>query len=176
MSAPRVAVFPGSFDPLTSGHVDVARRALAFADRVVVAVGHSPTQAKRGMFGVEERVEMIRETFADEPRVEAAEFQGLLVDYLRSLGAGLVVRGVRTVADWEYELQMAAMNRALDPGVETVFLAPDPRHAFVSGTLVRQVAALGGDVSPFVPAPVLRRLAPDAPAASEAPVRPEEIF
>ncbi|HEX2189761.1 MAG TPA: pantetheine-phosphate adenylyltransferase [Longimicrobiaceae bacterium] len=173
MPAPRVAVFPGSFDPLTSGHEDVVRRALAFADRVVVAVGHSPTQAKKAMFDVEARLEMIRETFADEPRVEAADFQGLLVDYLRGIGAGLVVRGVRTVADWEYELQMATMNRRLDRGVETVFLAPDPEHAFVSGTLVRQIASLGGDVSPFVPAPVLRRLAPAEPAP---PVRPEEIF
>lgn len=173
MTSPRVAVFPGSFDPVTSGHEDVVRRALAFADRVVVAVSHSPTHSKKGMFGVEERLEMIRETFADEPRVEAAEFGGLLVDYVRSVGATLVVRGVRTVADWEYELQMAMMNRRLAPGVETVFLAPDPQHAFVSGTLVRQVAALGGDVAPFVPAAVLRRLAPAAPAPA---IRPEEIF
>jgi len=158
MADPRVAVFPGSFDPLTSGHEDIVRRALAIADRVVVAVAHAPTQSKKGMFGVEERVEMIRETFAGEPRVEAAEFQGLLVDYLPRVGATVVVRGVRTVADWEYELQMAMMNRRLAPAVETVFLAPAPEHAFVSGTLVRQVAALGGDVSPFVPAPVLRRI------------------
>ena len=116
---------------------------------------------------------MIRETFAGEPRVEAAEFQGLLVDFARGIGAGVVVRGVRSVADWEYELQMAVMNRRLSPGLETVFLAPAPEHAFVSGTLVRQVAALGGDVSPFVPAAVLRRIAggDDPP-----PVRPEEIF
>ena len=174
MDAPRVAVFPGSFDPVTSGHEDVVRRALACADRVVVAVAHAPTQAKKGMFSVEERVQMIRETFADEPRVEAAEFQGLLVDYVRRIGAGVVVRGVRTVADWEYELQMAMMNRRLAPGVETVFLAPAPEHAFVSGTLVRQVASLGGDVSPFVPAPVLRRLAPAEPRPP--PVPPEEII
>lgn len=173
MTEPRVALFPGSFDPVTSGHEEIVRRALALADRVVVAVSHAPTQSKKGMFSVEERVRMIRETFADEPRVEAAEFQGLLVDYARRIGARVVVRGVRTVADWEYELQMAAMNRALAPGVETVFLAPAPEHSFVSGTLVRQVAALGGDVSPFVPAPVLRRLAPAEP---EPPaVRPEEI-
>ena len=173
MDTPRVAVFPGSFDPLTSGHEDVVRRALALADRVVVAVAHAPTQSKRAMFSVEERVEMIRESFADEPRVEAAEFQGLLVDFARRIGAGIVVRGVRTVADWEYELQMASMNRALSPGLETVFLAPAPEHSFVSATLVRQVAALGGDVSPFVPAAVLRRLAPDEPPPSL--VRPEEI-
>lgn len=173
MADPRIAVFPGSFDPVTAGHEDIVRRALSFADRVVVAVSHSPTQSKKGMFPVGERVEMIRETFADEPRVEAAEFQGLLVDYVRGLGAGVVVRGVRTVADWEYELQMAMMNRRLAPGVETVFLAPAPEHAFVSGTLVRQIAALGGDVSPFVPPPVLRRLVGGEP---ERPIRPEEIF
>lgn len=159
MDAPtRVAVCPGSFDPVTRGHEDIVRRALSFADRVVVAVSHSPTHAKKGMFAVEERLEMIREVFTDEPRVEAAEFQGLLVDYMRSVGAGLVVRGVRSVADWEYELQMAVMNRRLAPGAETVFLAPDPEHSFVSGTLVRQIATLGGDVSPFVPAAVLRRM------------------
>ncbi len=172
MTEPRVALFPGSFDPVTSGHEDIVRRALALADRVVVAVGHAPTQSKQAMFSVEERVRMIRETFAGEPRVQAAEFQGLLVDYARRIGARVVVRGVRTVADWEYELQMAMMNRSLAPEVETVFLAPAPEHAFVSGTLVRQVAALGGDVSRFVPAPVLRRLAPSEP---EPTVRLEEI-
>ncbi|HEV2146198.1 MAG TPA: pantetheine-phosphate adenylyltransferase [Longimicrobiaceae bacterium] len=173
MADPRVALFPGSFDPLTAGHEDVVRRALSIADRVVVAVAHSPTQTKRGMFSIQERLEMIRETFDGEPRVEAAEFQGLLVDYAGSIGAGVVVRGVRTVADWEYELQMAMMNRRLAPGLETVFLAPAPEHSFVSGTLVRQIASLGGDVSPFVPAAVLRRITvgDDPP-----PVRPEEIF
>jgi pantetheine-phosphate adenylyltransferase len=159
MSAERIAVYPGSFDPLTRGHEDIVRRALALADRVLVGVAHAPTQAKAGLFPVEERVEMIRETFADEPRVEAAAFQGLLVELARARGATLIVRGVRTVADFEYELQMATMNRKLSAGVETVFLAPDPAHSFVSGTLVRQIAALGGDVAPFVPAPVLRRLA-----------------
>lgn len=173
MDTPRTAVFPGSFDPLTSGHEDVVRRALALADRVVVAVAHSPTQSKKGMFSVDERVGMIRDVFADEPRVEADEFQGLLVDYARRIGAGVVVRGVRTVADWEYELQMATMNRALSPGLETVFLAPAPEHSFVSGTLVRQVAALGGDVSRFVPAAVLLRLVPPEPGPHL--VRPEEI-
>jgi pantetheine-phosphate adenylyltransferase len=172
MTEPRVALFPGSFDPVTSGHEDIVRRALSLADRVVVAVSHSPTQSKKPMFSVEERVRMIRETFAGEPRVEAAEFQGLLVDYARRIGARVVVRGVRTVADWEYEVQMAAMNRALAPDVETVFLAPAPEHSFVSGTLVRQVASLGGDVSAFVPAPVLRRLVREEPVPV---VRPEEI-
>jgi pantetheine-phosphate adenylyltransferase len=158
MSATRTAVYPGSFDPLTRGHEDIVRRALALADRVVVGVAHAPTQAKAGLFTVEERVEMIREVFAGEPRVEAAAFHGLLVEFARERGATLIVRGVRTVADFEYELQMATMNRKLSAGVETVFLAPDPAHSFVSGTLVRQIAALGRDASQFVPAPVLGRL------------------
>ncbi|HEX5723938.1 MAG TPA: pantetheine-phosphate adenylyltransferase [Longimicrobiaceae bacterium] len=156
-AAARIAVCPGSFDPITLGHEDIIRRALAFADRVVVAVAHAPQHARQGMFTIPERLRLVRETFAGEPRVEAAEFPGLLVDFARSLGAGLVVRGVRTVADFEYELQMALMNRRLS-GVETVFLAPSPAHSFVSGTLVRQVASLGGDVSPFVPEPVLRAI------------------
>jgi pantetheine-phosphate adenylyltransferase len=158
MTPTRTALCAGSFDPLTLGHEDVVRRALAVADRIVVAVSHSPTSAKSAMFPVPERVAMIREAFADEPRVEAAEFQGLLVDFARTLGASVLVRGVRTVADWEYELGMAQMNRKLSPGLETVFLAADPAHGFVTGTLVRQVASLGGDVSGFVSPAVLARL------------------
>jgi len=154
----RIALFPGSFDPITLGHEDVARRALAFADRVIVAVAHSPQQAKKGMFGVEERVEIIREAFDGEPRIEARQFQGLLVDFARSVGARIVVRGVRTVADFEYEMQMATMNRRLLPGLETVFLAPEPEQSFVSSTLIRQIATLGGDPSPFVSPSVMRRI------------------
>jgi pantetheine-phosphate adenylyltransferase len=152
------ALCAGSFDPLTLGHEDVIRRALTFADRVVVGVSHSPTSSKSGMFTVPDRVEMIAEAFADEPRVRPADFQGLLVEFARSVGATVLVRGVRSVADWEYELGMAQMNRHLSPGLETVFLAADPAHGFVTGTLVRQVAALGGDVSDFVSPAVLRRL------------------
>lgn len=159
MSPPgRIAICAGSFDPITLGHEDVVRRALHLADRVVVAVAHRATQAKRGMFTVEERLDLIRETFAGEPRVEAAEFQGLLVDFARRRGASLVVRGLRSVADFEYESQMALMNRALHPGLETVFLPSAPATSFVSSTLVREIASLGGDVSGFVSPPVLRRL------------------
>jgi pantetheine-phosphate adenylyltransferase len=154
----RIALCPGSFDPLTLGHEDIVRRALSFADRVIVAVSHSPTTSKQGMFGVEERVEMIREAFAGEPRVEAAAFQGLLVDFARETGAGLVVRGVRGVVDWEYESQMAVMNRRLRPALETVVLPADPIHAHVSATLVRQIASLGGDVQPFLSPAVLARV------------------
>lgn len=154
----RIALCPGSFDPITLGHEDIVRRALAFADRVIVAVAHAPQHAKQGMFTVDERVALIREVFAEEPRVEAEAFQGLLVDHARRRGASLVVKGVRSVTDFEYEMQMALMNRAQHPGLDTVFLAPDPAHAFVSATLVRQLATLGGDVAPFVAPPVLARI------------------
>jgi pantetheine-phosphate adenylyltransferase len=154
----RTALCPGSFDPLTSGHEDIIRRSLAFAEEVVVAVGHSPSEEKRHLFGVEERVELIREVFADEPRVVATEFQGLVVEFARARGAGVIVRGLRTAADFEYESRMARMNRELAPGVDTVFLAADPRHAFLSASLVREVWGLGGEVDRFVPEAVRRRL------------------
>lgn len=156
--SPRIAVCPGSFDPITLGHEDIVRRGLRFADRVIVAVAHRATQSKKGIFTVEERVEMISEVFADEPRVEAAEFQGLLVDYARSRGAGLVIRGLRAVSDFEYEFQMALMNRELHPEMETVFLATAAERSYLSATLVREIASLNGDVSGFVSPPVLRRL------------------
>lgn len=158
MSAERIAVCPGSFDPITLGHVDIIRRSLRFADRVLVAVAYSATHVKTGMFGVDERVEMIQETFADTPQVQAVSFQGLLVDFAKAQGADMVVRGLRAVSDFEYEFQMALMNRRLWDGMETVFLAPDLEHSYLSSSLVRQIAALGGDVSPFVPDNVLRRL------------------
>jgi pantetheine-phosphate adenylyltransferase len=158
MSAERIAVCPGSFDPITLGHVDIIRRSLRFADRVLVAVAYSATHVKSGMFAVDERVEMIQETFTDLPQVQAVSFQGLLVDFAKAQGADMVVRGLRAVSDFEYEFQMALMNRRLWDGMETVFLAPDLEHSYLSSSLVRQIASLGGDVSPFVPDNVLRRL------------------
>ena len=156
--SPRIAICPGSFDPVTVGHEDIIRRGLRFADRVVVAVAHRATQSKQGLFSVEERLALIREVFADEPRIEPAEFQGLLVDFARRRGAHLVIRGLRAVTDFEYEFQMALMNRELHPDLETVFLATDADKSFLSASLVREIASLGGDVSRFVSAPVLRRL------------------
>jgi pantetheine-phosphate adenylyltransferase len=158
MSERRVAIYPGSFDPITNGHEDIVRRALDFTDRVIVAVAHSATHSKRGLFDIHERVEMIREVFADEERVEVAHFQGLLVDFARSRQAGLVVRGLRAVSDFEYEFQMALMNRHLASDLETVFLAPDSRYTYLSASLVREIAELGGDVTDFVAPTVLRRL------------------
>ena len=154
----RLAIYPGSFDPITYGHEDLVRRVLGFADRVVVAVAHRATMRKQGLFTIPERVELIRETFAGEPRVEVDAFDGLLVDYARSRGSRILVRGLRAVADFEYEFQMALMNRELWPDVETLFLAPDARYSFLSASLVREIASLGGDVSQFVSPLVRERL------------------
>lgn len=158
MRHPRTAICPGSFDPITVGHEEIIRRSLKFADRILVAVAHRATQVKQGMFSVEERMQMIRDVFADEPRVEAVDFSGLLVDFAREEGAHLIIRGLRAVSDFEYEFQMALMNRELWPDLETVFLTPNVEHSFLSSSLVREVAALGGDVRPFVAPPVLERL------------------
>ncbi|CAN5612075.1 pantetheine-phosphate adenylyltransferase [soil metagenome] len=154
----RIALCPGSFDPITVGHEDIIRRSLKFVDHLLVAVAHRATQQKQGLFSIEERVEMIREVFAGEPRVEAVEFTGLLVEYARERGARIVVRGLRAVSDFEYEFQMALMNRELSPELETVFLTPRAEHSFLSASLVREIASLGGDVRPFVSEPVLARL------------------
>ena len=155
---PLVGVYPGSFDPVTRGHEDVAHRTLRVCDRLVVAVAESSSQSKRHLFPVPERLEIMREVFADEPRIECVSFSGLLVDFVRSVGARFIVRGLRAVADFEYEFQMAQMNRELHGDVETIFLVPDLGYSFLSASLVREVAALGGDVSRFVSPPVLERL------------------
>src|SRR5262245_19592769 len=154
----RTAIYPGSFDPITKGHEDIVRRALHFVDRVIVAVAHRRTQRKEGLFNIAERVTMIGEVFADEPRVEPAEFDGLLVDFVRERQASLIIRGLRAVSDFEYEFQMALMNRTLWPNAETIILAPDARYSFLSASLVREIVSLGGDVSDFVAPSVLRRL------------------
>lgn len=158
MTGPRVAIYPGSFDPLTLGHEDIARRSLEFADRLIVAVAHHPTQEKERLFSVEERVAMLEECFADDADIEIGEFSGLLVDYCRQMGARIVVRGLRAVSDFDYEFQMALMNRELNPELEMVFMTPAVDYTFLSASLVREVASLGGDVSRFVSPPVLRRL------------------
>lgn len=157
-SNPLTAIYPGSFDPITKGHEDIVRRTLWLADRVIVAVAHTATQVKNGLFSVEERVSLIRRVFEDEKRIEAIPFQGLLVDFARAQNARVVIRGLRAVSDFEYELQMAQMNRELWPELETVFLAPEVDFSFLSSSLVREVASLGGDVSRFVSPPVLEAL------------------
>lgn len=154
--APRLAVFPGSFDPLTLGHVDVIERASGLFDRVVVALLVNPE--KSPLFSVDERVAIIREVFAGRPSIEVDTFDGLLVEYARRRHAAAVVRGVRGGGDFDYELRMASMNRHLAPGVETVFLAPSPGVAFISSSLVKEVASLGGSLDGLVPEAVQARL------------------
>jgi pantetheine-phosphate adenylyltransferase len=152
----RTAIFPGSFDPITNGHVDIIRRALRLFDRIVVAVLQNP--AKQPHFTPEERIAIIGEVFAGEAGVEVDTFDGLLVDYAQRRQATAIVRGLRAVSDFEYEMQMAHMNRHLSPTVETVFLMPDATNSFLSSRLVKEVFSLGGQVAAFVPPAVERRL------------------
>ena len=159
MSSPQEhrAVFPGTFDPVTLGHLDLIERAAALFDHLTVAV--AAHHDKRHVLGVEERLALLEEATADLPNVSVAALDGLLVDGARSMGATAVVRGIRSAADLEYERQLALTNRAMAPDLETVLLLSSPEHAHVSSTLVRQIARLGGDLTPFVPPSVARALA-----------------
>lgn len=151
-----VAVYPGTFDPLTRGHEDLVRRAARLFPQLVIGVADS--RGKRPIFSLTERVEMAREVLADLPNVTVEGFDGLLLDFLKKLDARIVVRGLRAVSDFEYEFQMAGMNRRLYPEIETVFLTPGDEFTFLSATMVREIALLGGDVSQFVQPPVQTRL------------------
>ncbi len=159
-SPPRnvLAIYPGSFDPVTLGHEDIARRTLNLADRLLIAVAETATHAKDPLFTVEERLTLLREVFSGDDRVECVSFSGLLMDFARERNAHCIIRGLRAVSDFEYEFQMAQMNREIWPHVETVFLTPDAPYSFLSASLVREVASLGGDVSPFVSPVVLDAL------------------
>ncbi|MGH2710843.1 MAG: pantetheine-phosphate adenylyltransferase [Actinomycetota bacterium] len=149
------ALCPGTFDPVTNGHLDVVRRAAGLLDRVIVAVVENP--AKEPLFETGERVEMLREAVADVSGVEVASFTGLLVDYARDQGVGLIVKGLRAVSDFEYEIQMAQMNRHLSE-IETCFVATSPKWSYLSSSLVKEIARYGGDVSGLVPDHVVRKL------------------
>ena len=153
---PSLAVFPGSFDPLTNGHLDIIARGLHVFDRVRVAILVNPE--KQPLFTVEERVAIIRDAYRRDARVSVDTFSGLLVDYARAVGASVIVRGLRALSDFEYEFQMALMNRRLEPGVETVFMMPSEAYSYVSSRLVKEVALLGGDVTGLVPPEVVARL------------------
>jgi pantetheine-phosphate adenylyltransferase len=144
----RVAIYAGSFDPVTRGHEDLMHRSLEFVDRLVVAV--APSASKQPLFPLEQRVELVRRTVADEPRIEVRAFTGLLVDFAREVGAGVLIRGLRAVSDFEYEYQMALMNRHLAPKLETIFMVPSLDTTYISASLVREVARYGGDVSALV--------------------------
>lgn len=150
------AVYPGTFDPITRGHEDLVRRAGRLFDRVVVAVAES--RNKRPFFSIDERVAMTREVLADVPHVSVEGFSGLLIDFVAEQGAIAVLRGLRAASDFEYEFQLAGMNRNLKPDIETIFLTPSDQYMFISASMIREIAQLGGDVSPFVHPLVARRL------------------
>ncbi len=151
-----IAVYPGTFDPITNGHIDVVQRATELFPKVIVLVARNP--AKTPLFTVEERVQMIKEIFRSNKRITVDVFDGLLVDYAREHRATVLVRGLRAVSDFEYEFQMALTNRKLDSGIDTVFLMPHARYTYLNSSIVREVARFGGDVSAFVPNNVRRRL------------------
>ena len=151
-----LAVYPGTFDPITNGHADILRRALGLFGRVVVALAENPRKVP--LFSIDERRAMITEALGRDPRIEVDAFEGLLVDYVRRRGAGVVIRGLRALADFEYEFQQAHMNRHLAPEVETIFLMTSEESFFVSSSLVKEVALMGGDVSRMVPSAVVNAL------------------
>ena len=151
------AVYPGTFDPLTRGHEDLVRRASTLFDAVILAVADS--RSKKPFFTLEERLDMARQVLADIDNVEVMGFNGLLIDFARQNNARVVVRGLRAVSDFEYEFQLAGMNRNLSPDMETVFLTPSEQHMFISATLVREIAMFGGDISKFVHPIVRAKLA-----------------
>ena len=155
-AATHTVVYPGSFDPLTNGHLSLIHRALKMFDHLVVGVAYNPK--KQPLFSVEERIALIRQAVDDDPRVEIESFEGLLVDYARRRKVKLILRGLRAVSDFEYELQMANMNRTLDSEIETVFVMTGEDYFYISSHIVREVASLGGDVSNLVPPGVLAKL------------------
>ena len=152
----KVAIYPGSFDPITNGHLDVVRRAATMFDRVIVAVAGN--EEKTPLFTATERTALVRGAVSQLRNVAVDAFDGLLVEYARRKKALVIVRGLRAVSDFEYELQLALMNRKLEPGVETIFLAPKDEYTFISSRMVKEIAKLGGDVSAFVPAAVQKAM------------------
>lgn len=153
----RVAIYPGTFDPMTRGHEDLVRRAVSLFDHVIVGIAES--RAKKPFFNLEERVDMARQILKPYPNAEVCSFDGLLLDFLHARGAKVILRGLRAASDFEYEFQMAGMNRNLYPEVETLFLTPSEQYIFISATMVREFARFGGNVSKFVRPEICDRLA-----------------
>jgi pantetheine-phosphate adenylyltransferase len=162
MADPAPALYPGSFDPITNGHLDVIERAARLFDHVLVAVADN--NSKNALFSTEDRVSLIRQSVSSLPNVQVTSFKGLLVDFAAASGARVVVRGLRAVTDFEYEFQMALMNKTLRPDLETIFLASREVFTYVSSRVIKEVARLGGDVTRMVPAPVAAALAAKFPA------------
>lgn len=146
----RLAVYPGTFDPITNGHADLIARAAPLFERIVVAVAESPNKGKGPGFSIQERITLARLALADLPNVEVHGFDCLLAHFIGELGAGVIIRGLRAVSDFEYEFQLASMNRHLIPQAETLFLTPAEQYSFISSSLVREIGRLGGDISGFV--------------------------
>lgn len=151
-----IAIYPGTFDPVTCGHIDICQRALKMFDHVVIGVADS--LAKESFFDINERFDMLETVFADNDRISVRPFSGLLIDFARDSNAEVIIRGLRAISDFEYEVQLAGMNRSLAPEIETVFLTAAQRYAFVSSSLVREIARLDGDVSEFLHPDILARL------------------
>jgi pantetheine-phosphate adenylyltransferase len=148
MTMQRIAVYPGTFDPITNGHTDLVSRAARVFSRVIIAIAESPH--KKPLFSLEERIQLSRNQLAQLDNVEVVGFSNLLVEFVQQIGASVIVRGLRAVSDFEYEFQLASMNRHLAPAVETLFLTPDEDYSFISSSLVKEIARLNGDVSEFV--------------------------
>ena len=152
----RRAIYPGSFDPVTNGHLDVIERARKLFDQVIVAVAYN--DEKQPLFSLDERLDLLRESVPNGENVRIASFEGLLVDFAKKEGAGAVIRGLRAISDFEFEFQMALMNRKLESDVETIFLMPKEEYTYLSSRIVKEIARLGGDISTFVPAGVAKAL------------------
>ena len=150
------AIYPGSFDPLTFGHLDMIERSASIVDELVVGVLNN--SAKNSLFSLEERVSMIKEMTKDYPNVTVTSFDGLLVDHMREIGATIIVRGLRAVTDFEYELQIAQTNHVQEPGIETIFLTTNLKYSYLSSTIVKEFASYGGDISKFVPEQFIDRI------------------
>ena len=152
----KIAIYPGSFDPVTKGHIDILKTASELFDKVIIAVAHN--SAKHGFLPVDKRVELIKEVTKNIPNVEIVSFNGLLIEFSDKMKADVIVRGIRAVSDFEYELMMAQTNKQLNPNIETMFFATSAEYSFVSSSMIRELAAFDGDITPFVPEEVSKRV------------------
>ena len=157
----RAAIYPGTFDPITNGHLDLMKRSLKVVDKLIIAVAENP--AKHPLFSIEERVNLVTKSTEDIPAIEAVPFDNLLIEFCEDMSIHIVIRGLRAISDFEFELQMSQMNRKMDENIETLFLMPSEEYTFVSSKLVKEFASFGADVSAYVPPPVVEALAAKYP-------------